>query len=82
VVHHSGGTTRRVAEEMSLQFHRSQAYYYHKHHGRRGYLALKAIVGLGVSYRLARSLLATVRRRIPPDLLATRARVYWGILWA
>jgi GT2 family glycosyltransferase len=82
VVHHGGGTTRRVAEEMSLQFHRSQAYYYHKHHGRGGYLALKAIVGLGVSYRLARSLLATMRRRIPPDLLATRARVYWGILWA
>jgi GT2 family glycosyltransferase len=82
VVHHSGGTTRRVAEEMSLQFHRSQAYYYRKHHGRGGYLALKAIVGAGVGYRLARSLLATARRRIPPTLLATRTRVYWGILWA
>ncbi len=82
VVHHGGGTTRRVAEEMSLQFHRSQAYYYRKHYGWGGYLALKGIVGLGVGYRLARSLLATARRRIPPDLLATRTRVYWGILWA
>jgi GT2 family glycosyltransferase len=82
VVHHSGGTTRRVAEKMSLQFHRSQAYYYRKHHGRAGYLALKAIVGAGVGYRLARSLLATARHRIPPDLLATRMRMYWGILWA
>jgi hypothetical protein len=82
VVHHSGGTTRLVAEEMSLQFHRSQAVYYRKHHGLPGYLLLKAIVLLGVSYRLARSLRATLRRRISPALLATRLRIYWAILWA
>ncbi len=62
VVHHSGGTTRLVAEEMSLEFHRSQAVYYRKHYGLLGYLLLKAIVLLGVSYRLARSLRATLRR--------------------
>jgi N-acetylglucosaminyl-diphospho-decaprenol L-rhamnosyltransferase len=82
VLHHGGGTTRHVAEEMSLQFHRSQALFYRKHYGLAGYLLLKAIVGLGIGYRLARSLLATVRRRIGPDLLTTRLRVYRAILWA
>ncbi|HZU06760.1 MAG TPA: glycosyltransferase family 2 protein [Chloroflexota bacterium] len=82
VVHHGGGTTRLVAEEMSLQFHRSQALYYRKHYGLAGYLALKGIVVLGVAFRLARSVLATVRRRIDPGLLATRTRVYWEILRA
>jgi GT2 family glycosyltransferase len=82
VQHHSGGTTRRVAEEMSLQFHRSQARYYRKHHGLLGYLALKLIVVCGVGYRFLRSLLATVRRRIAPELLATRTRVYWEIMRA
>jgi GT2 family glycosyltransferase len=82
VVHHGGGTTRQVAEAMSLAFHRSQAWYYRKHYGLPGYLALKAIVVLGVAYRLARSVLATVRRRIPTDLLTTRTRVYWEIVRA
>jgi N-acetylglucosaminyl-diphospho-decaprenol L-rhamnosyltransferase len=82
VQHYSGGTTRRVAEEMSLQFHRSQAHYYRKHHGLAGYLALKLIVVCGVGYRLLRSLLATIRCRIAPDLLATRSRIYGEIVRA
>jgi N-acetylglucosaminyl-diphospho-decaprenol L-rhamnosyltransferase len=82
VVHHSGGTTRHVAEEMSLQFHRSQAYYYRKHQGAVGLAALKAIVAMGVGFRLARSLRATARGRISRGLLATRLRNYWRILWA
>jgi N-acetylglucosaminyl-diphospho-decaprenol L-rhamnosyltransferase len=82
VVHHGGGTTRPVAEAMSYQFHRSQALYYRKHYGLAGYLLLKAIVVPGVGWRLARSVVAALRRRISPDLLATRLRVYWAILWA
>ncbi|HLI27451.1 MAG TPA: glycosyltransferase [Chloroflexota bacterium] len=82
VVHHSGGTTRAVAEAMSLQFHRSQALFYRKHYGLGGYLALKAIAVAGVGWRLARSLVATARRRIPPSLLAERLPVYWGIVRA
>lgn len=82
VLHHSGGTTRPVAEAMSLQFHRSQAWFYRKHYGWPGYLALKAIAFAGVAWRLARSVRATLRRRIPPALLAERTRVYWGIVRA
>jgi N-acetylglucosaminyl-diphospho-decaprenol L-rhamnosyltransferase len=82
VLHHSGGTTSLVAEEMSLQFHRSQARYYRKHHGLRGYLALKLIVVCGVGYRFLRSVLAVVRSRIAPELLATRTRIYWEIVRA
>jgi N-acetylglucosaminyl-diphospho-decaprenol L-rhamnosyltransferase len=82
VLHDSGGTTRHVAEEMSLQFHRSQARYYRKHHGRVGYLALKLIVGGGVAYRFLRSVLAVARSRIAPALLATRTRIYWEIVRA
>jgi GT2 family glycosyltransferase len=82
VVHHGGGTTRQVAEAMSLEFHRSQAWYYRKHYGWPGYLALKAIVLSGVAYRFARSIVATGRRRITAELLATRTRVYWEIVRA
>ncbi len=82
VIHHSGATTRPVAEQMSLQFHRSQALYYRKHRGLAGYLALKAIVVPGIAYRLARSLVAVARRRISTELLATRSRIYWEILRA
>ncbi|HLH26243.1 MAG TPA: glycosyltransferase family 2 protein [Chloroflexota bacterium] len=82
VAHHGGGTTRLVAEEMSLQFHRSQVRYYRKHHGRAGYLALKLIVVCGVAYRFLRSALAVARRRIAPELLATRTRIYWEIVRA
>ena len=82
VQHHGGGTTRRVAEEMSLQFHRSQAHYYRKHHGLRGYLALKLIVVCGVGYRFLRSALAVARSRIALELLATRTRIYWEIVRA
>ena len=45
-------------------------------------VSIKNMKSRGVGYRLARSLLAATRRRIPPTLLATRTRVYWGILWA
>ncbi|HZR97538.1 MAG TPA: glycosyltransferase family 2 protein [Chloroflexota bacterium] len=82
VRHQSGGTTRSVAEEMSLAFHRSQAHYYRKHHGWRGYLALKLIVVCGVAWRFLRSLIAALRRRIAPELLATRTRIYWEIVRA
>jgi GT2 family glycosyltransferase len=74
VIHHGGGTTRHVPEEMSLQFHRSQALFYRKHYGTPGYMGLKAIVLLGLAYRLARSLVATVRGRIDTALLMTRLR--------
>ena len=82
VVHHSGGTTRAVAEAMSLEFHRSQARFYRKHYGLGGYLVLKALAVAGVGWRLARSVVATLRRRIPPALLAERLPVYWGIVRA
>ena len=82
VMHHGGGTTRPVAEAMSLQFHRSQALFYRKQYGWPGYLALKLIALGGVGWRLARSVLATLRRRIPPSLLVERTRGYWGVVRA
>ncbi len=48
----------------------------------QAYLALKLIVVCGVGYRFLRSALAVVRSRIPPALLATRTRIYWGIVRA
>ena len=41
-----------------------------------------AMAVAGVSWRLARSLLAVLRRRIPPALLVERLQVYWGIVRA
>ena len=66
---------------MSVEFHRSQAYFYGKHYGRAGYLALKAIVWAGIGYRLARSARAYLRGRISRRLLLERLGGYWEILW-
>ena len=81
VVHLGATSTGAARERMSVEFHRSQAYFYRKHYGPAGYAALKAIVWLGVGYRLARSLRAYVRGRIDAALLRERLVGYWRILW-
>jgi N-acetylglucosaminyl-diphospho-decaprenol L-rhamnosyltransferase len=81
VVHIGAASTSAARERMSVEFHRSQAYFYRKHYGARGYWALKALVWLGVGYRLARSLRAYARGRIDRALLRERLGGYWKILW-
>ena len=81
VLHLGAASTAASRERMSVEFHRSQAYFYRKQYGVPGYAALKAIVWLGIAYRLARSLRAYVRGRIDRALLRARLRGYWRILW-
>jgi len=81
VRHIGAASTSAHRERMSVEFHRSQAYFYRKHRGLVGYAALKTIVWLGVGYRLARSLRAYLRGRIDRPLLVERLRGYWEILW-
>ena len=81
VVHLGATSTSVVHERMSVEFHRSQAYFYGKHYGLAGYLALKVIVWAGVGYRLARSARAYLRGRISRRLLLERLGGYWEILW-
>jgi GT2 family glycosyltransferase len=81
VMHVSGASTSAASEQMSVEFHRSQAIYYRRHRGEEGYALLKAIVWAGIGYRLARSLRAYLRGRIGSDLLRERIVGYWRILW-
>lgn len=81
VIHIGAASTSAVRERMSVEFHRSQAYFYRKHYGPAGYIALKAIVWLGIGYRLARSLRAYLRGRVDRHLLLERLGGYWTILW-
>ncbi len=80
VVHVGAASTSVVKEEMSVQFACSQAQFYRKHYGWRGYLALKVIVAAGLTHWAARSSLAYLRRRIPAGLLRQRMSNYWRIL--
>ncbi len=81
VAHVSAAITSADPERMSVEFHRGQARFYRQHRGLSGYAALKAIVGPGVAYRLARSVRAYLRGRIDGGLLRTRVAGYWKILW-
>ncbi len=81
VLHVSAASTSAAPERMSVEFHRSQAYFYRKHYGLPGYAALKVVVWLGTAYRLARSLRAYLRGRIDRPLLVERLGGYWSILW-
>jgi GT2 family glycosyltransferase len=81
VMHVSAASTSAASEQMSVQFHRSQAIFYRQHRGLGGYAALKAIVWAGTAYRLARSVRAYLRGRIGRDLLSERLVGYWRILW-
>jgi N-acetylglucosaminyl-diphospho-decaprenol L-rhamnosyltransferase len=81
VMHVSAASTSAASEQMSVQFHRSQAIFYRRLHGPKGYALLKAIVWAGIGYRLARSLRAFARGRISADLLRERVVGYWRILW-
>jgi N-acetylglucosaminyl-diphospho-decaprenol L-rhamnosyltransferase len=81
VMHVSAASTSAASEQMSVQFHRSQAIFYRRLYGPKGYAALKAIVWAGVGYRLARSVRAFTRGRIGASLLRERIAGYWRILW-
>jgi GT2 family glycosyltransferase len=81
VMHVSAASTSAASEKMSVEFHRSQAIFYRRHRGVRGYALLKLIVWPGIAYRLARSLRAYLRGRIGADLLRQRIVGYWRILW-
>ncbi|MFN8522725.1 MAG: glycosyltransferase family 2 protein [Chloroflexota bacterium] len=82
VMHLSAASTTAVNERMSIEFGRSQALYYRKHHGPVSYLLFKLIVCAGLGYRLARSTRAVLIRKIGPALFAERFLGYWRILWA
>ena len=81
VMHVSAASTSAASEQMSVEFHRSQAIFYRRHRGLQGYAVLKAIVWAGTAYRLARSVRAYLRGRISRDLLRERLVGYWRILW-
>jgi GT2 family glycosyltransferase len=81
VMHVGAASTSAASEQMSVQFHRSQAIFYRRLHGPEGYAALKLIVWVGIAYRLARSVRAFARGRIGADLLRERVVGYWRILW-
>jgi GT2 family glycosyltransferase len=81
VMHVSAASTSAASEQMSVQFHRSQAIFYRRLHGPGGYAALKTIAWAGIGSRLARSVRAFVRGRIGADLLRERIVGYWRILW-
>ena len=81
VMHVSAASTSAASEAMSVQFHRSQAIFYRRHRGPKGYATLKAIVWAGTAYRFARSVRAFLRGRIGGDLLRERTIGYWRILW-
>jgi GT2 family glycosyltransferase len=81
VMHVSAASTSAASEQMSVQFHRSQAIFYRRLRGPAGYAVLKAIIWAGLGYRLARSVRAFARGRIGADLLRERIVGYWRILW-
>ncbi|MCC6174538.1 MAG: glycosyltransferase family 2 protein [Chloroflexi bacterium] len=75
-VHVGAASTSAHRERMSVEFHRSQAYFYRSHYGYGGYVQLKAIVLAGTGYRLARSVRAYLRGRIGGGLLRERLGSY------
>jgi N-acetylglucosaminyl-diphospho-decaprenol L-rhamnosyltransferase len=79
-LHVGGASTSEHAEAMSVEFHRSQAYFYRKQYGLTAYLALKMVVVAGIGYRFARSLRALVRGRIGWPLFHERTVNYFRIL--
>jgi GT2 family glycosyltransferase len=81
VMHVSGASTSAVSEQMSVEFHRSQAIFYRRHRGPEGYAVLKLIVWAGIAYRFARSARAVLRGRISRALFRERLVGYWRILW-
>jgi GT2 family glycosyltransferase len=80
LIHYGGRSTSAVHEEMSVEFYRSQAFFYRKNYGLGRYLLLKAIVALGLSSWALRSTAAVVRGRIDGALFRTRLRNYARIL--
>ena len=80
LIHYGGRSTSQVHEEMSVEFYRSQAFFYRKNYGLGRYLLLKAIVLLGLSYWTLRSMASVVRGRIDRALYRTRLRNYARIL--
>jgi GT2 family glycosyltransferase len=81
VMHVSAASTSAASEQMSVEFHRSQAIFYRRHRGPEGYAVLKLIVWAGIAYRLARSVRAVLRGRISRALFRERVVGYWRILW-
>ncbi len=82
VIHHGERSTSTEHEKMSVEFYRSQAYFYRKHYGVGRVIALKAIVVLGLAFWAARSCVSFMRRRIAWTLLQTRLSNYSRILLA
>ena len=80
-MHLSAASTSTASEQMSIEFHRSQAIFYRRHRGITGYALLRLFVWVGTAYRLARSLRAFARGRIDSALLRQRIGGYWRILW-
>jgi GT2 family glycosyltransferase len=80
-MHVSAASTSAASEQMSVEFHRSQAIFYRRHRGTEGYALLRLIVWAGTVYRLARSLRAFALGRIDAALLRQRIGSYRRILW-
>lgn len=82
VMHIGAHSTTRDPERSSVLFARSRARFYRKSYGLPGYLALKVITLLGLTYWQARTLAGLFRRRITWPTFTRRQWSYWHILWA
>jgi hypothetical protein len=80
LIHYGGRSTSQVHEEMSVEFYRSQAFFYRKNYGLGRLILLKAIVALGLSYWTLRSTASVVRGRIDGALFRIRLLNYARIL--
>lgn len=82
VMHIGAHSTTRDPERSSVLFARSRARFYRKSYGLPGYLALKAITLLGLTYWQARTLYGLLRRRVNWPTFTRRQWSYWHILWS
>ena len=80
LIHYGGRSTSAVHEEMSVEFYRSQAFFYRKNYGLGKYLLLKLVVAAGLAFWTMRSTRAVLRGRIDGALYRTRLRNYARIL--
>lgn len=82
VIHHGQQSTNAVRGKMSVEYYRSQAYFYRKHYGLTKQIALKAIVVLGLLVRIVRLCASLLRGRTTWQMLWTQLDGYGRILLA
>ncbi|MCL5263746.1 MAG: glycosyltransferase family 2 protein [Chloroflexi bacterium] len=80
VIHHGQQSTSAVKQKMSIQFYRSQAYFYRKHYGPFEQMALKAVVVLGMLCRIVKDCTSFLGGCTSWQVLQTQLGSYTRIL--